>query len=168
MFVSLAYVDRQIARDREEALAEREGGEGSNDDDGVDALPRERGVSGAMADVYDLQVRVVCALLLLWMFSTSQVVINFLSHQGCRFHDVRGYTLGIFVAWIWSVIAAAVAKISSSFLSCRKTCVDLRFFVCSFLSVFCFHHLLSHYKFFSPRKLVNISDVQRPSCQGDV
>lgn len=56
MFVSLAYVDRQIARDREEALSER--GKGDGDDDiGVDALPRERGVSGAMADVYDLQVR---------------------------------------------------------------------------------------------------------------
>lgn len=62
MFVSLAYVDRQIARDREE-LESRDIEEREGDDDGVlQALPTgERGVSGAMADAFDLQV--TCRLL---------------------------------------------------------------------------------------------------------
>ncbi|CAN0556511.1 unnamed protein product, partial [Ectocarpus sp. 8 AP-2014] len=46
MFISLAYVDRQIERDREEQAAAEE-----------EWWDSERGVSGAMSRVFDVQER---------------------------------------------------------------------------------------------------------------
>lgn len=73
MFISLAYVNRQIARDREEAeeaaasaaaSATKAGGAGA-ERGGIDVADspdhewwdEERGVSGAMSRVFDVQVR---------------------------------------------------------------------------------------------------------------
>lgn len=57
MFVSLAYVDRQMARDREEMEAAL-GREDEIDfpEDGTEWWDRNRGVSGAMSRSFDLQV----------------------------------------------------------------------------------------------------------------
>lgn len=56
MFISLAYVDRQIARDRDEEQKGAEGEEG--DDEEAEWWVRERGVSGAMSKVFNVQVGV--------------------------------------------------------------------------------------------------------------
>lgn len=58
MFISLAYVDRQIARDREEeAEAGKRGeGEGEGENGETEWWDGERGVSGAMSRVFDVQV----------------------------------------------------------------------------------------------------------------
>lgn len=58
MFISLAYVDRQIARDREEeAEAGKRGeGEGEGENEETEWWDGERGVSGAMSRVFDVQV----------------------------------------------------------------------------------------------------------------
>ncbi|CBJ32782.1 conserved unknown protein [Ectocarpus siliculosus] len=57
MFISLAYVDRQIKRDREEqaaAVAAAAAGGGGQEEEWWDS---ERGVSGAMSRVFDVQER---------------------------------------------------------------------------------------------------------------
>lgn len=57
MFVSLAYVDRQMARDREEmeAILGRED-KIEFPEGGTEWWDRNRGVSGAMSKSFDLQV----------------------------------------------------------------------------------------------------------------
>ncbi|CAM9904821.1 unnamed protein product [Ectocarpus sp. 4 AP-2014] len=54
MFISLAYVDRQIERDREEQAAAVAAAAGGHEEEWWDS---ERGVSGAMSRVFDVQER---------------------------------------------------------------------------------------------------------------
>lgn len=72
MFISLAYVDRQIKRDREEEAAAAEAaavkdaatagaaaegrGQREEEEEEQEWWDSERGVSGAMSRVYDVQV----------------------------------------------------------------------------------------------------------------
>lgn len=58
MFISLAYVDRQIGRDKkeEEAAAAAASAEGDGDGEEQEWWDSERGVSGAMSRVFDVQV----------------------------------------------------------------------------------------------------------------
>lgn len=79
MYISLAYVDRQIALDREDAAAAEVASVGESAGEEW-PLPKDRGVSGAMADVFDLQVRgpqardVCCRSVACSCLGTSDVV----------------------------------------------------------------------------------------------
>ncbi|CAN0136395.1 unnamed protein product [Ascophyllum nodosum] len=57
MFVSLAYVDRQMVRDRKEATGSEKGEEPHVEEDGAEWWDSRRGVSGAMSKNFDLQDR---------------------------------------------------------------------------------------------------------------
>lgn len=69
MFISLAYVDRQIERDREEETdAARVTVDGGNtaleeeEEEDEEWWDRERGVSGAMSRVFDVQVSLLLVI----------------------------------------------------------------------------------------------------------
>ena len=54
--MSLAYVDRQMVRDRKEATGSEKGEEPHVEEDGAEWWDSRRGVSGAMSKNFDLQV----------------------------------------------------------------------------------------------------------------